>query len=319
MAYSKIVGTGSCLPGRVVTNHDLAQRIDTSHEWIVARTGIEARHIAEDGVRTSDLAAEAAKKAMAAAQVSPDEVDLIIVATTTPDMVFPSTAAIVQAKLGVTHGAAFDVQAVCTGFIYALSIADKFVASGQHRCAVVIGAEVFSSILNWEDRRTCILFGDGAGAVVLKASDEPGILSSHLHADGSLNHILRVPGKISGGEIVGSPFVEMDGPSVFKVAVKSLSECATEALEHNRLTAADIDWYIPHQANVRIIQALSEKTGVPIERVVVTLTRQGNTSAASVPLALDTAVRDGRVQPGNLVMLQGVGGGMTWGTVLLRW
>jgi len=307
------------LPGRVVTNHDLAQRIDTSHEWIVARTGIEARHIAEDGVRTSDLAAEAAKKAMAAAQVSPDEVDLIIVATTTPDMVFPSTAAIVQAKLGVTHGAAFDVQAVCTGFIYALSIADKFVASGQHRCAVVIGAEVFSSILNWEDRRTCILFGDGAGAVVLKASDEPGILSSHLHADGSLNHILRVPGKISGGEIVGSPFVEMDGPSVFKVAVKSLSECATEALEHNRLTAADIDWYIPHQANVRIIQALSEKTGVPIERVVVTLTRQGNTSAASVPLALDTAVRDGRVQPGNLVMLQGVGGGMTWGTVLLRW
>jgi len=319
MTYSKIVGTGSCLPERVVTNHDLAQRIDTSHEWIVARTGIEARHIAEDGVRTSDLAAEAARKAMAAAGVTADEVDLIIVATTTPDMVFPSTAAIVQSKLGVTHGAAFDVQAVCTGFIYALSIADKFVACGQHRCAIVIGAEVFSSILNWEDRRTCILFGDGAGAVVLKASEEPGILSSHLHADGSLNHILRVPGKISGGEIIGSPFVEMDGPSVFKVAVKSLSECATEALEHNRLTAADIDWYIPHQANVRIIQALSEKTSVPIERVVVTLTRQGNTSAASVPLALDTAVRDGRVQPGNLVMLQGVGSGMTWGTVLLRW
>jgi 3-oxoacyl-[acyl-carrier-protein] synthase III len=319
MTYSRIIGTGSYLPERVVTNLELEQRIETSDEWIYSRTGIQARHVAAEGELTSDLAVKAAQAAMAAAGVTADEVDLIVLATTTPDMVFPSTACIVQAKLGVSNGAAFDIQAVCTGFIYALAIADKLVACGQHKCAIVIGAEVFSSILDWTDRRTCVLFGDGAGAVVLKQSDQAGILSSHLHSDGALNHILRVPGKISGGQIQGHPFVEMDGQSVFRVAVKSLAECAVEALEHNQLQAADVDWYVPHQANIRIINTLSEKVGVPRERVVVTLTRQGNTSAASVPLALDAAVRDGRVQPGQLVMLQGVGGGMTWGTVLLRW
>lgn len=319
MTYSRIVGTGSYLPKRIVTNRELEDRIETSDDWIVSRTGIEARHVAADDELTSDLALHAARHAMTAAGVTADEIDLIIVATTTPDMVFPSTACLVQAKLGVTKGAAFDVQAVCTGFIYALAIADKLVACGQHKCALVIGAEVFSRILDWNDRRTCVLFGDGSGAVVLKTSETPGILSSHLHSDGSLSHILRVPGGIAGGQLRGSPYLEMDGQSVYRVAVKSLSECAQEALTKNNVTADQLDWYVPHQANIRIINTLAEKVGVPKEKVVVTVAQQGNTSAASVPLALDAAVKDGRIKLGNLVMLQGVGGGMTWGSVLLRW
>ncbi len=319
MTYSRIVGTGSYLPQRIVTNRELEDRIETSDDWIVSRTGIEARHVAADDELTSDLALHAARHAMTAAGVSADEIDLIIVATTTPDMVFPSTACLVQAKLGVTKGAAFDVQAVCTGFIYALAIADKLVACGQHQCALVIGAEVFSRILDWNDRRTCVLFGDGSGAVVLKTSETPGILSSHLHSDGSLSHILRVPGGIAGGQLRGSPYLEMDGQSVYRVAVKSLSECAHEALTQNNVTADQLDWYVPHQANIRIINTLAEKVGVPKDKVVVTVAQQGNTSAASVPLALDAAVKDGRIKHGNLVMLQGVGGGMTWGSVLLRW
>jgi 3-oxoacyl-[acyl-carrier-protein] synthase-3 len=319
MNYSKIAGTGSYLPERIVTNRELETRIETSDDWIVSRTGIEARHVAADDELTSDLAVKAARNAMASAGVTAADIDLIIVATTTSDMVFPSTACLVQAKLGVKQGAAFDVQAVCTGFIYALSLADKLVACGQHKCALVIGAEVFSRILDWNDRRTCVLFGDGAGAVVLKQSETPGVLSSHLHADGSLAHILRVPGGISDGKLRGSPFLEMDGQAVFRVAVKSLDDCAHEALDHNKLSAADIDWYVPHQANIRIINAIADKVGVPRERVVTTVSRQGNTSAASVPLALDAAAKDGRIKPGQTVMLQGVGGGMTWGTVLLRW
>lgn len=319
MAYSRIIGTGSYLPERVVTNHELQSRIDTTDEWIVSRTGIEARHVAADGEMTSDLAFHAAQAAMAAAGVTADDIDLIIVATTTPDMVFPSTACLLQARLGVKRGGAFDVQAVCTGFIYAVSIADKFVASGQHRCALVVGAEVFSRLLDWNDRRTCVLFGDGAGAVVIRASDTPGIYSSHLHADGSLAHILRVPGGIAEGKLRGNPYLEMDGQAVFKLAVRALDECAREALEHNGYTGADLDWYVPHQANMRIIRAIADKMKLPHERVVTTVARHGNTSAASVPLALDTAVRDQRIQPGQLVLLQGVGGGMTWGSILLRW
>jgi 3-oxoacyl-[acyl-carrier-protein] synthase-3 len=269
---------------------------------------------------TSDLALKAARRAMDAAGVMPDDIDLIVVATTTEDMVFPSTACLLQAKLGVKNGAAaFDVQAVCTGFIYALALADKLVACGQHKCALVIGAEVFSRILDWNDRRTCVLFGDGAGAIVLKQADQPGIYSSHLHADGSLSHILRVPGGISCGQLRGSPYLEMDGGAVYKTAVRVLNDCAHEALQHNGYKPADIDWYVPHQANIRIINSLADKIGIPPGRVVTTVARQGNTSAASVPLALDTAFRDGRIKPGNLVLLQGVGGGMTWGSVLLRW
>jgi 3-oxoacyl-[acyl-carrier-protein] synthase-3 len=317
--YSRIAGTGSYLPEKIVTNRDLEARIDTTDEWIVTRTGIEARHVAADGEMTSDLATNAARRAMEAAGVTATDIDLIIVATTTEDMVFPSTACLVQAKLGVKQGAAFDVQAVCTGFVYALTIADKFVASGQHRCALVIGAEVFSRILDWNDRRTCVLFGDGAGAVVLKQSSEPGILATHLHSDGSLAHILRVPGGISSGQLRGSPFLEMDGQAVYRVAVGSLAPCALETLEACGLTAADIDWYVPHQANIRIINTLADKIGIPHDRVVTTVARQGNTSAASVPLALDAAVRDGRIQRGQRVLLQGVGGGMTWGSVALRW
>jgi 3-oxoacyl-[acyl-carrier-protein] synthase III len=318
MTYSRIVGTGSYLPQRIVTNRELESRIDTSDEWIVSRTGIEARHVAADDEMTSDLAVHAARAALESARITPADVDLIIVATTTEDMVFPSTACLVQAKLGVTRGAAFDVQAVCTGFVYALAIADKFVACGQHQCALVIGAEVFSRILDWNDRRTCVLFGDGAGAIVLKQSDQPGILSSELHADGSLAHILRVPGGVSGGQLRGSPYLEMDGQAVYRTAVRELERGAISILKKNKCEAAAVDWYIPHQANIRIINTLADKIGVPQEKVVTTVAKQGNTSAASVPLALDAAVRDGRVKPGNLVLMQGVGGGMTWGSLLMR-
>ena len=318
MLYTKICGTGSYLPERVVTNRDLESRIDTTDEWIVSRTGIEARHVAADGEMTSDLALHAARAAINAAGVTAQDIDLIIVATTTPDMIFPSTACLLQAKLGAHQCTAFDVQAVCTGFVYALSIADKFIASGQHRCALVVGAEVFSRLLDWDDRRTCVLFGDGAGAVVLKPSDAPGIYSSHLYADGSLAHILRVPGGIAGGQLRGNPYLEMDGQSVYRTAVRTLYDGAQEALAKNGFEAGDIDWYIPHQANIRIIETLAEKIGIPRDRVVTTVARQGNTSAASVPLALDAAARDGRLKHDQLMMLQGVGGGMTWGTVLLR-
>jgi 3-oxoacyl-[acyl-carrier-protein] synthase III len=319
MLYARIAGTGSYLPERIVTNRELESRIDTTDEWIVSRTGIEARHVAADGEMTSDLALHAARAALKAAGVAAADIDLIICATTTPDMVFPSTACILQDKLGVRQGAAFDVQAVCTGFIYALATADKFVASGAAKCALVVGAEVFSRLLDWNDRRTCVLFGDGAGAAVLRPSPEPGILSSHLHADGSQGHILRVSAGIAAGEVRGHPFLEMDGQAVFKLAVRVLDKSAEEALAHNGFTAQDLDWFVPHQANMRIINGIAQKIGLPVERVVSTVANHGNTSAASVPLALDTAVRDGRIKPKHLVLLQGVGGGMTWGSVLLRY
>tara|TARA_R110001599_G_scaffold329054_4_gene542881 strand:- start:11305 stop:12279 length:975 start_codon:yes stop_codon:yes gene_type:complete len=319
LGYSRITGTGSYLPDRIVTNQELATRIETSDEWIVSRTGIEARHIAADDELTSDLALQAAQRAMEQAGISAADVDLIVCATTTPDMVFPSTACLLQAKLGVKQGAAFDVQAVCTGFIYALALADKLVASGAHKCALVVGSEVFSRLLDWNDRRTCVLFGDGAGAVVVQPSEAPGVLSSHLHSDGSLSHILRVGGGIAEGKIRGNPYLEMDGQAVFKLAVRVLGECAHEALAHNGMTGADIDWLVPHQANQRILDATADRIKLPRERVVTTVARQGNTSAASVPLALDKAVRDGRITRGQHVMLVGVGGGMTWGSVLVRW
>ena len=304
MIYSRIAGTGSYLPERIVTNRELESRIDTTDEWIVSRTGIEARHVAADGEMTSDLALHAARRAMRAAEVHAADIDLIVCATTTPDMVFPSTACILQAKLGVKQGAAFDVQAVCTGFIYALATADKFIASGAHKCALVIGAEVFSRLLDWNDRRTCVLFGDGAGAVVLKPSKRAGILSSHLHADGSQGHILRVAAGLSGGKMTGHPFLEMDGKAVFRLAVRVLDKSAEEALAHNKVKAADLDWFVPHQANLRIIDGIADKIGLPRERVVSTVAKHGNTSAASVPLALDTAVRDHRIKPGHLVLLR---------------
>ena len=316
--HSRIVGTGSYLPARSVSNAELQTRIETSDEWIVSRTGIESRHVAAEGEMTSDLALQASLRAMEAAAVTADEIDLIVVATTTPDMVMPSTACLLQAKLGVKQGAAFDVQAVCTGFIYALALADKLVASGAHKCALVVGAEVFSRLLDWTDRRTCVLFGDGAGAVVLKPSNEPGIYSSHLHADGSLSHILQVDGGIANGVLRGNPFVQMDGQAVYRTAVRVLAECAHEALNHSGKTVADIDWLVPHQANIRILNTTADKLGLPMSKVVTTVSRQGNTSAASVPLALDAARRDGRIQPGQHVLLVGVGAGMTWGSVLLR-
>lgn len=319
MSYSRIAGTGSYLPATVLTNEDIEKRIDTSDEWIFSRTGIRTRRVAAEGEVTSDLGANAARAAMMAAGVAASDIDLIVVATTTPDMVFPSTACIVQKKLGITRGAALDVQAVCTGFVYALAIADKFVASGQHQRALVVGTEIFSRLLDWSDRRTCVLFGDGAGAVVLERSESPGILSTHLHADGEYGDILCVPGALHGGAVQGRAFLHMDGQAVFRFAVRALEEVCEETLAHNGLTGADIDWLVPHQANVRIIEATAQKLGLPPERVVMTLEHQGNTSAASVPLALDAAVRDGRIQRGHLVMLEAVGGGMTWGSVLLRW
>jgi 3-oxoacyl-[acyl-carrier-protein] synthase-3 len=315
--WSRIVGTGSYLPAKVVTNEDLARRMDTSDEWIRTRTGIRQRHIAAPSQASSDLGAEASRAAIAAARISPQEIDLIIVATATPDYVFPSTACLMQAKLGVTGCAAFDIQAVCSGFVYALAIADKLIRSGQYRCALVVGTEVYSRILDWADRGTAVLFGDGAGAVILRADTQPGVLGSVLHADGSQAGILSVPGNICGGKIVGSPFVQMDGPAVFKFAVKVLDECARETLALCGLTVADVDWLIPHQANVRILEATAKRLGIDRSKLVVTVDQHANTSAASVPLALDLATRDGRIRPGHKVMLQGVGGGFTWGAALV--
>jgi 3-oxoacyl-[acyl-carrier-protein] synthase III len=317
--HSRIVGTGSYLPARILTNHDLAERVDTSDEWIRARTGIRERRIAAPAEQTSDLALNAARAALSAAGIAPTEVDLIVVATTTPDQLFPATACILQAKLGTTGGPAFDVQAVCSGFVYALTVADRMVAGGVARNALVVGAEIYSRILDWNDRGTCVLFGDGAGAVVLVPARAPGIVSSHLHADGHQGHILSVPGTITDGAIRGSPYVHMDGGIVFKFAVRVLVEAAHEALAANGLTVDAIDWLVPHQANIRIIDAVAKKLGVPSERVIVTVDRHANTSAASIPLALDLAARDGRLSAGQRVMLLGVGGGFTWGSVLLNW
>jgi len=317
--HSRIAGTGSYLPAQVLTNHDLARRIDTSDAWIRARTGIRERRIAAPAETTSDLAEHAARAALAAAGIAPADVDLIVVATTTPDIVFPSTACILQAKLGTRGGPAFDVQAVCSGFVYALSIADRMVAGGLARNALVVGAEVYSRILDWNDRGTCVLFGDGAGAVVLLPSQVPGILSSHLHADGTYRNILCVPGSLNGGEVAGSPFVRMDGPAVFKFAVNVMTQVGNEALAANGVDGSAVDWLIPHQANVRIIDATAKKLGIPPARVVVTVERHANTSAASIPLALDDAVRDGRIQPGHRLLLIGVGGGFTWGSVFLNY
>ena len=317
--HSRIAGTGRYLPARVVTNDEIAQRVATSDEWIRTRTGIAQRHIAAEGEQTSDLALAAAREALAAASIAPADVDLIIVATTTPDMIFPSTACLLQAKLGARGGPAFDVQAVCSGFVYALAVADKMVASGAVRNALVVGAEIYSRILDWSDRGTCVLFGDGAGAVVLVPSPDPGILSTHLHADGHYSGILCVPGQVRNGSVAGTPFVHMDGQGVFKFAVRVLAEVANEALSANRMTATDIDWLIPHQANLRIMDATAKKLGLPAERVVSTVDAHANTSAASIPLALDVAVRDGRIRSGQHLMLLAVGGGFTWGSVLLRW
>lgn len=317
--FSRIIGTGSYLPEKVLTNRDLESTVDTSDDWIVTRTGIRQRHIAADDQMASDLGFEAARRAIAAAGISSEQLGLIIVATTTADMIFPSTACILQAKLGVHGAPAFDVQAVCSGFIYALSTADLFIRSGQCRYALVVGAEVYSRILDWSDRSTCVLFGDGAGAVVLAAGDTPGVIASRLHADGSYSGILSVPGQVCHGGVRGKPFVTMEGNAVFKFAVKVLSEVVEEVLQAGNLDKSAIDWLIPHQANLRIIEATARRLGLPMERVVVTVERHANTSAASIPLALDEAVRDGRIRPGQHVVLEAVGGGFAWGACLLSW
>ncbi len=317
--YAKVAGTGSYLPQRRVSNADLAQFVDTDNEWIVSRTGIKFRHYAADHELTSDLALHAANRALAAAGVTAADVDLIIVATSTPDMIFPSTACILQAKLGVKNGAAFDVQAVCAGFVYALAIADKFVKSGAAQCALVVGAEVFSRIIDFKDRSTCVLFGDGAGAVVLKASNSPGILSTHLHADGSYKDVLCTPGSVANGVVTGAPFLRMDGATVYKFAVKAFEDVANEALLANSMTPADIDFFICHQANQRIIAHAAKKLALPDEKVILTVGHHGNTSAASVPLALDETVRAGRVKAGDKILVAALGGGFAWGAAMLVW
>lgn len=319
MTYSRILGTGSYLPETVMTNAMLAERIETSDEWIVSRTGIRARHIAAEDQKTSDLAYLAALRALESAGLQPADLDLIIVATSTPDMIFPSTACLLQGKLGNVGATAFDVQAVCSGFVYALTIAEKFIRSGSHKTALIVGAEVFSRIMDWQDRGTCVLFGDGAGAVVLKAGDTPGILATSLHADGSQSDILNVPGQVHSGKVIGDPFLRMDGQAVFKFAVRALSDSAIECCESAGIAPEQIDWLVPHQANVRIIEAIGKRLSLPAERVIVTVAHHGNTSAASVPLALDEAVKSGRVKRGQTLMLQGVGGGFTWGSVLLKY
>lgn len=317
--YSRIVGTGSYLPERVLTNQDLEKLVETTDQWIVDRTGIRERHMAADGEVTSDLALQASRQAIHAAGIDTQEIDMVIVATTTPDLVFPSTACILQSKLGLENGApAFDIQAVCSGFIYALSIADQFIRGGQARCALVVGAETLSRITDWTDRSNCILWGDGAGAVIVKASEQAGIISTHIHADGSYKDLLRVSGGISSG-IDGKAVMRMEGNAVFKVAVNTLDAIVDETLAANNLQKSDIDWLVPHQANTRIIQATAKKLGMSMDNVVVTVDRHGNTSAASVPLALDTAVRDGRIKPGETVLMEAFGGGFTWGSVLLKW
>ena len=320
--HSRIVGTGGYLPGEPVTNAALAETVDTSDEWIVERTGIRQRHLAADGEHTLDLAEAASRRALEAASVRPAELDLIVVATTTPDRVFPSTACLLQSRLDVHGCPAFDVQAVCTGFVYALAVADKFVATGAARTALVVGAETFSRIIDWTDRNTCVLFGDGAGAVVLRADASPGIRSTHLHADGDYADLLHVPHGVSNnlkGVLGGEAYVQMAGREVFRTAVQKLGETVDQALEVNGITAADVDWLVPHQANIRIIAATAKKLGLPMERVVQTVAEHGNTSAASIPLALDAAVRRGDVRRGQTLLLEGFGGGFTWGGALVDW
>ena len=322
MKYSRITGTGSYLPEKVLTNHDLEKIMDTSDEWIRDRTGIYKRHIAAGGETTCDLAEIAATRAMEAAGRTPRQIDLIVLATTTPDRVFPSTACLLQQRLDIHGTAAFDIQAVCTGFVYALAIADKFIKTGSAKCALVVGAETLSRIVDWNDRGTGILFGDGAGAVVLEASDEPGILSTHLHADGSYEHLLTVPAGISAGYdkvLAGQAYVQMQGNEVFKMAVNTLGRIVDETLAANNMEKTDIDWLIPHQANIRIIQATARKLKMSMDHVVVTVDEHGNTSAASVPLALDTAVRDGRIKRGETLLMEAFGGGFTWGSALLKY
>ncbi len=321
--YAKIIGTGSYLPNEAVSNDELAARlakdgIETSDEWIRSRTGITQRHLASPNQTSSDLAMFAANAALEMAGVAPLDIDLIIVATTSPDMTFPSTACLLQAKIGADNAAAFDVQAVCSGFVYALTTADAMIRAGQAKKALVVGAEVFSRMLDWSDRSTCVLFGDGAGAVVLSASDEPGILASKVHANGRLSTILQVSSSIQNGQVVGNPYMYMDGQAVFKNAVTALGDVAVEVLEQANMQPEQLDWLIPHQANIRIIQATAKRLNFPLDKVVVTVDQHGNTSAASVPLALDTAVRDGRIQKGHTVLVQGVGGGFTWGANLFR-
>ncbi|HEX9626365.1 MAG TPA: beta-ketoacyl-ACP synthase III [Acidiferrobacterales bacterium] len=320
MTHSRIVGTGGHLPDKVLTNADLEKMVDTTDEWIVSRTGIRERHIAADGETTCDLAERAARKALAAADTDPAEIDLIIVATTTPDRIFPSTACLLQERLGIHGCAAFDVQAVCTGFVYALDIADKFLRLGSAKCALVVGAETLSRIVDWTDRGTCVLFGDGAGAVVLKPDARPGIISSHLHADGQYKELLTVPAGISQGYdqvMRNEAYVQMQGNEVFKVAVNTLGRIVDETLEANKMQKSDVKWLVPHQANIRIISATAKKLGMSMDHVVVTVDRHGNTSAASIPLAFDEAVRDGRIERGDTVLMEAFGGGFTWGSVLL--
>jgi len=319
--YSRITGTGGYLPEKVLTNQDLENMVDTSDEWITDRTGIRKRHIAVEGETTCDLAEQAARRAIEAAGIGNADIDLIIVATTTPDRIFPSTACLLQERLGVQGCAAFDLQAVCTGFVYALGVAEKFIASGSHRCALIVGAETLSRIVDWSDRGTCVLFGDGAGAVVLQAADEPGILSTHLHADGRYKDLLTVPAGISEhSELLheGRAFMEMRGNEVFKMAVNTLGRIVDETLAANDMQKSDIDWLVPHQANIRIISATAKKLDMSMDKVIVTVDEHGNTSAASIPLALDIGVRDGRIRRGETILLEAFGGGFTWGSALLK-
>ncbi|MDM8568099.1 beta-ketoacyl-ACP synthase III [Thiotrichales bacterium HSG1] len=319
MIYSRIVGTGGYLPDRILTNVELEKIVDTNEEWIVGRTGIKSRHIAAKDESTCDMAEQAALKALKAANVDVAEIDLIVLGTTTPDRIYPSTACLLQARLGNHGAAAFDVQAVCSGFVYALSTADKFIKTGAAKCALVVGADVYSRILNWNDRGTCVLFGDGAGAVVLKSDSEPGILSTHLHADGAYKDLLTVPGQVGNGRINGDGFTKMQGNEVFKFAVNALRNIVDETLEANQLEKDEIDWLVPHQANIRIIKATAKKLQLPMEKVIVTVTEHGNTSAASVPLALDVGIRDGRIKRGDMLLLEAIGGGFAWGSVLVKY
>ncbi len=321
MIHSRIAGTGSYLPEKILSNQDLEKMVDTSDQWIVERTGIHKRHIAADDEYTCDLAEKAARNAMQMAGIGPDDIDLIIVATTTPDQIFPSTACLLQARLGIHGPAAFDIQAVCTGFVYAMSVADKFIKTGSAKRALVVGAETLSRIVDWKDRNTCVLFGDGAGAVVLEASEEPGVISTHLHADGAFERLLRVPSGVSRGYDAlqeGTAYMEMRGNEVFKMAVTTLGRIVDETLKANGMEKLEVDWLIPHQANIRIINATAKKLRLPMDHVVVTVGEHGNTSAASVPLAFDTAVRDGRIRRGETLLMEAFGGGFTWGSVLAK-
>lgn len=320
--HARIIGTGSYLPEKILTNDDLAKIVDTSDSWIQDRTGIKQRHIAADNEFTVDLAEQASRHAIEAAGIEASEIDLIVLATTTADQVFPSTACLLQSRLGCQGGPAFDIQAVCTGFVYALSVAEKFVATGSSKKALVVGAETFSRILDWTDRNTCVLFGDGAGAVVLEASDEPGIMSTHLYANGDYSTLLHVPSGVSNNLAAvqeGRAYVEMEGSDVFKMAVKKMGEVVIEALEANNLTKSDVDWLVPHQANKRIIAATAKKLGMSMDKVVLTVGEHGNTSAASIPLALDAAVKEGRIKSGETILMEAFGGGFTWGSALIRY